>query len=118
MSGRGRGRRLRLNHPLVLEEMTRSPDGAGGFAGAWVALGTLWAAIEARTGREAAQDPVPVSATGYRITVRAAPTGSARRPRPDQRLRSGTRIFRILAVAEADPDARYLTCFAREEIPA
>jgi hypothetical protein len=32
-----------------------------------------------------------------------------------QRLREGRRAFRILAVAERGADARYLTCFAREE---
>jgi head-tail adaptor len=44
--------------------------------------------------------------------------GSDRRPRPDQRFREGARLFRILAVAEADAQGLYLTCFAREEVVA
>ena len=54
----------------------------------------------------------------YRITVRAAPFGAPRRPKPEQRLREGARVFRIAAVAEDDADGRYLTCFAQEEVPA
>ena len=35
---------------------------------------------------------------------------------PEQRLRHGNRLFQIEAVAERDPEGRYLTCFAYEEI--
>ncbi len=52
------------------------------------------------------------------ITLRAAPVGSTARPRPEQRLRLGARIFTILAVAERDATGRYLVCFSREEVPA
>jgi hypothetical protein len=38
------------------------------------------------------------------------------RPRPDQRLREGARIFTILAVGDSDPTGRYLTCFTQEEV--
>jgi head-tail adaptor len=60
---------------------------------------------------------VSLSKVPYRITVRGAEVGSPRRPRPDQRLKDGTRVFTILAVTERDSDGRYLTCFAREEAP-
>jgi head-tail adaptor len=50
-----------------------------------------------------------------RITVRGAPVGAEQRPRPDQRFRDGSRLFRILAVTERDAAGRYLLCFAREE---
>jgi hypothetical protein len=49
------------------------------------------------------------------IVVRAAPPEDGRRPRPDQRFRDGARIYRILAVREFGPEARYLTCIAEEE---
>ncbi|WP_322865508.1 head-tail adaptor protein [Aquicoccus sp. G2-2] len=105
-----------LNRRLVLEAPERLPDGAGGFSEGWTMLGTLWAQVDARTGREKQGEAVPVSNVGYRITLRAAPVGHSMRPQPDQRLRDGTRVFRILAVAEAAPDGRYLTCFAEEEV--
>jgi len=54
----------------------------------------------------------------YRITVRAAPLNSPRRPRPEQRFRDGARLFRILAVGELDARGQYLVCFAQEEVVA
>ncbi|MCZ7675990.1 MAG: head-tail adaptor protein [Roseovarius sp.] len=107
---------VRLNRRLVLERAVRVPDGAGGFAEAWAEVGTLWADIRARTGRERAGEAVGLSATGYRIVVRAAAHGAPSRPVPGQRLRAGARIFAIAAVAEADAEGRYLTCFATEEV--
>ena len=108
----------RLNRKLVLEGAVRSPDGAGGFTEAWVALGEVWGEVTARTGRERAESGVPVSAVSYRIVVRAAPVGAPSRPGPDQRFREGARLFVIQAVAERDPEGRFLTCFADEEVAA
>ncbi len=109
-------KRITLNRQLVLEAPERIADGAGGFDETWVAKGTLWAEVRARTGRETTGGGAQVSNTGYRITVRAAPYGAASRPKPEQRFRDGTRIFRIEAVAEMDPVGRFLTCFAEEEV--
>jgi len=106
-----------LNRRLVLEEMQRLPDGAGGFTTEWSVLGTLWASVVAGTGAEKAGEFVTLSTVPYRITVRGAPPGAPSRPRPDQRLRDGDRLYRVLAVTEADARAAYLTCFAREEVP-
>lgn len=104
-----------LNRRLVLEAQARLDDGSGGYVVAWQALGTLWAEVAARTGRETALADAPVSAMSYRILVRGAPVGAPDRPRPEQRFREGSRIFNIVAVAEEDPAGRYLTCFATEE---
>ncbi|KPP85504.1 MAG: phage head-tail adaptor, putative, SPP1 family [Rhodobacteraceae bacterium HLUCCO07] len=109
---------VHLNRRLVLETPERVADGAGGFAESWVALGELWAEVRARTGREKAGGAVALATVGYRITVRAAPVGHSTRPRPEQRLREGGRIFRILAVTERDAAARYLVCYADEEVAA
>ncbi len=106
----------RLNRKLVLEEPQRVADGAGGYTILWVALGTLWAEVETRSGGERAGESVTLSKVGYRITVRGAPQGAPSRPRPEQRLRDGTRLFRITAVSEADPDGHYLQCQAEEEV--
>ncbi|MCM2561034.1 head-tail adaptor protein [Lutimaribacter sp. EGI FJ00015] len=110
--------RLNLTRALTLETPVEAPDGAGGLTRSWVGLGTLWAEVVARTGREREGDGAQMSLTGYRITVRAAPVGSTTRPRPEQRFREGSRVFRIMAVAERDPRGRYLTCFAQEEVVA
>ncbi|MDW4496816.1 head-tail adaptor protein [Sulfitobacter sp. D35] len=106
----------RLNRRLVLETPETIPDGAGGFDSVWVALGTIWGEVTARTGRELAQAEAAISRMSFRIVVRAAPFGSPDRPQPQQRFREGQRIFLIEAVAEEDADTRYLTCFATEEV--
>ncbi|MFN6951053.1 MAG: head-tail adaptor protein [Albidovulum sp.] len=108
----------RLNRKLLLEEAQRTPDGAGGQHLTWVTVGTLWGHIDAGWGRERAGEFVTLSSVPYRITVRAAPPGAPSRPRPEQRLRDGTRVFRITAVTEAGVEGRYLICFAQEEVPA
>lgn len=105
-----------LNRKLVLEGQSRSADGAGGHRLTWSALGELWAEVTPGAGVERAGEFVTLASVPYKIVVRAAPEGSPRRPRPEQRFREGTRIFRILAVTERDPRGHYLTCFAREEV--
>lgn len=107
---------VRLTRKLVLEEAQTSPDGAGGFDTVWTGLGTLWAEVSPRTGRDRAGEAVSLSHTTYRIVVRAAPEGAPSRPRPGQRFRDGSRLFHIVAVTERDAEARYLTCFAEEEV--
>jgi head-tail adaptor len=108
--------RPRLNRKLVLEAALRLPDGAGGVTQSWEALGTLWAEVSARAGREAEAEGVNVARVGYRITVRAAPQGAVSRPEAGQRLRDGVRIFAILSVTEADAAGRYLSLWAQEEV--
>ncbi|MBQ4823395.1 head-tail adaptor protein [Leisingera sp. HS039] len=103
----------KLTRKLVLEDPQRSSDGAGGYTEDWVALGTLWAEVKSLSGRLSGDS---LSLQKYRITLRASPEGFASRPRPDQRFRDSNRIYRIDAIAESDPDARYLTCFAVEEV--
>ena len=109
---------LQLTRALVLEKPTRVSDGSGGFTQGWVALGTLWADMQAGSGREIAGQVVAVARVPYRIIVRSALVGSTARPLVDQRFRDGARIFRILAVAETDPGGRYLTCLTDEEVVA
>lgn len=110
-----RDRKPDLRRRLVLEAMERVPDGSGGYIENWNELGTLWAEVKAGSGRETESDFLTLSYVPYKITVRAAPPGDTRRPRSDQRFREGDRIFRILAVADAGTDGRFLICHAREE---
>lgn len=108
----------KLNRALVLEAPDRVPDGSGGYAATWRVLGTLWAELRPGSGRETAGRAVTLSRVPYRIIVRGSPQGSSARPQPDQRFRDGDRVFRILAVTEADGQGRYLVCHAEEETVA
>lgn len=105
-----------LSRSLVLESPVRQPDNAGGFVETWTALGSLWADVTLRTGRERDEAGAPVSTVGWKIAIRSAPVGAPSRPRPGQRFREGRRVFVIQAVAERDPFGRYLTCFVEEEV--
>ena len=104
-----------LNRKFNLETAIRTGDDSGGYDTNWMVLGEIWASVRAGTGKEAELAGLSISAVPYKITVRAAPIGSQSRPMAGQRLRDGDRVFRVLAVTEADSAARYLTCFAREE---
>ena len=105
----------KLNRLLALEAPQRVPDGSGGFTEIWVELGKLWAEITPRSGRETAGAAMPLARVPLKIVVRGAPVGSDARPKPEQRFRDGTRVFRIEAVTEHVRDARFLVCFAEEE---
>jgi head-tail adaptor len=105
-----------LNRRLVLEEVTRQPDNAGGYTETWAELGVVWADMRAGTGRERDMSGMPVSRVPYRVVVRAAPVGAPSRPMPGQRMRDGDRIFLVEAVAEIASDRFYLECFASEEV--
>jgi head-tail adaptor len=105
-----------LRRRLVLEAPERLPDGAGGFSETWLSIGEVWAEVTPLSGREVASGGGVLSQSAQRIVLRAAPEGSSMRPRPDQRLREGARIFTILAVTERDQNGRFLTCITREEV--
>ena len=106
-----------LNRAMLLEGVVRAPDGAGGFTEAWGGLGTLWAEVLPGSGSDTLGEERMLSAVPYRITVRGMPKESLSRPKAGQRFREGARLFLIQAVTERDPQGRYLTCFAREEVP-
>jgi head-tail adaptor len=107
---------VRLLRRLVLESAERTPDGSGGYAVDWRPEGTLWADVTARASREDFVGGAVRPRTKYRILVRGAPVGAPSRPRPDQRLREGARVFDILAVAEHDRGGRYLEIVAEEGV--
>lgn len=106
----------RLTRKLVLEERRSVPDGSGGFALSWQALGSVWAEVVTRTSREDFLAGMVWPRVKYRIVVRSAPVGAPSRPRPDQRLREGERVFNILAITEADPTGMYLEITAEEGV--
>ena len=71
---------VQLSRQLVLEEPMRVADGLGGFTQEWQALGTHWAQVTARTGRESGIAGGVTSRMGYKIVVRAAPWGGSKTP--------------------------------------
>jgi head-tail adaptor len=111
-------KRPELKRSLVLEAAEETVTGTGGIVRSWVPLGRHWAEMRAGAGRERAGEEVLNGQVAWRITLRGAPAGAPSRPRAGQRFRDGSRVFAILAVAEADAAGRWLVCHAREEDPA
>ncbi|MGR3572452.1 head-tail adaptor protein [Brevirhabdus sp.] len=110
-------RPVELSRRLVLEAPVRQGDGAGGHTLAWEALGVVWGDMRAvGGGREGARGGLRLSRQRFGVILRAAPPGSASRPRAGQRLRWGARILPIEAVAEWDAAARFLICHVHEEV--
>lgn len=107
-----------LNRKLVLEAPARVADGTGGYTESWNALGDLWAEVAPRRGRVGRSGDLALAEVPTDVTVRGAPVGSLSRPAPGQRFREGDRLWRVLAVAEADPRGRYLRCTTVEEATA
>lgn len=98
---------------FTLEAPLRTPDGGGGAEIAWTQVGTLWGALEARSGREGVSGDRRLSHVTHRITIRRGPT-DAHRPTAAQRLVHRGRVFAIHAVAEADAGGAWLTIWAEE----
>ncbi len=105
-----------LSRQLVLEAPVQAPDGAGGFARSWQALGTVWAEVTSLAGRERDGGEVSLATARYRITMRGAPHGAEQRPVAGQRFVEGARVFVIQSVSERDAKGRYLQCLAVEEV--
>lgn len=108
----------RLTVPLELESPEQVRDGMGGYWIEWRLLGRHYAQLTAGSGGEGLAEVGPRSAVSWRIVTRGFPDGDPRRPRPEQRFRMGNRLFLIEAVAERDAFGRFLTSYAREEMPA
>lgn len=103
---------------VMLERAVTNPDGAGGFVTVWEAVCTHWAEFRLGLGRSRqGAEGVPLGAVDWRLYLRALPAGHPAMPAPDMRFRDGTRIFPVLAVAEADPRGAWMVCFVREEVP-
>lgn len=102
---------------LTLEAPVATPDGAGGFAESWTALGVHWAALSAAYGAETVTGGARTSRLRLRATLRWAPEGDPARPRPEQRFREGERVYEVLAVEE-DAERRHVLCWLEERRPA
>lgn len=111
-----RGEVPRLNRRMVQEERVETPNSSGGYALSWREIGAQWVAVEAGAGRGSGSEALATGLVPLRLILRASPDGAEQRPKAGQRFREGGRVFAVLAVADADPDQRYLTCFAQEEV--
>lgn len=103
-----------LSRLLTLEAREDAPDGGGGVAAQWVALGAHWAEVRPSAAVERVLGGVEASQVTHKITLRWAPFGAPSRPVASQRFREGARLFDILGVTEADTRNAWLFAWVRE----
>lgn len=103
-----------FNAALVLEAPRRITDSGGGIEIVWGPIGRIWAELRSVSAREIEAGGRQTSRVTHRVTLRAAPVASPRRPSTDCRFRMGKRIFAIRGVAEAEGRNQYLTCWVEE----
>lgn len=83
----------RLNKRVILQTLSQSSDGGGGFTDSWADTATLWAGIEELTGSEGFEAQQTAATLSHRVTIRYRASVT-----PQQRIKYGTRILKINAV--------------------
>ncbi|WP_413717141.1 head-tail adaptor protein [Silicimonas sp. MF1-12-2] len=101
---------------LVLEARVAVPDGSGGYWGEWEVLGTHWAEVILRSGRQEVGEGSARSRVSYSVRIRGVPPDGPSRPKPGQRFRDGNRVLHIRSVAEARSGNAFLECLTDEEV--
>lgn len=104
-----------LRTPFVLEAPEDADDGAGGVRRTWSALGTIWGQLKPGGVRETISGEAGVGRTTHRVLFRGVSPAAPSRPTARHRLRLGARVFRVIAVHEADPAGKYLEARVIEE---
>ena len=97
-----------LNRRLVLEAPVESADGAGGVTRSYAEVATLWASLTPIADRAEVAAAELGAIVTHRIIIRAGREVTTR-----HRFRTGTRIFRIVAVRELD-SGQFLAIHAEE----
>jgi len=95
----------KLRHRLTIERETLTDDGGGGAAAVWEEAGTVWAAIEAVSGKETVEAGRIAGRATYAITIRYRSDLE-----PAMRFRLGNELFEIKSLLDPDGRSRFLTC--------
>ncbi len=99
-----------LRTELVLEEASRTPDGAGGFTESWTQIATVFARLQPIVVRERFGADQTIEEVTHRVTMRHRPDVAS-----GMRFVMGDRILSVLTVHDPDETGRYLVCRAREQ---
>ena len=98
-----------LRQRLVLESPVRIPDGGGGAIESWLTVAEIWASLTPATGAESVPAEAIAGHVSHVVVMRHRSDVV-----PAMRLRSGTRLFEITAILDADGRRRHLKCLCRE----
>jgi SPP1 family predicted phage head-tail adaptor len=101
----------RLRRPLALEAPTETADGSGGVTRSFATVATVFAQIDALSLEEQVRTERLGPRVSHRIVIRRRAGLTA-----THRLRTASRVFRILAIADADAAGRFLSLACAEEL--
>ncbi|MGI9425184.1 MAG: phage head closure protein [Hyphomicrobiaceae bacterium] len=95
-----------LRHRLSIEKPVRDDQPGGGSAAiTWQTIATVWARVDAQSGREIAATDTVAARLNVDITIRHRDDVDA-----TMRLVDGKRIYEILAVRDFDGKRHWLSC--------
>ncbi len=98
-----------LTRRVVLEEIVRTPDGAGGATEAWATIATVFASVKALGGGEGFVFDRQTGRATHEIVIRHRTD-----VKPTMRFRLDMRTFEILSALDEDGRRRHLKCLAEE----
>ncbi len=102
----------KMRRRLTLEGAVATPDELGGTTQIFEALAAFWAQVEWLSGTEQWRQGRPEQIATHRVTLRWRGDVDA-----GKRLRDGSRVFDIRAVADPDGSRRRLVCLVVEVKP-
>ncbi|PWJ19149.1 head-tail adaptor protein [Jannaschia seohaensis] len=105
-----------LTRRLTHEAPTRVEDGAGGWTRSWEMRGAHWCEVRMRSGQLRPTEFGRTPRLAVRIVTHAVPQDQPTRPWPGHRLSDLGRGYIVDAVHENDPNDRYMTILASEEV--
>lgn len=87
----------KLNKRVGLQQLTQTPDGAGGFTEEWATIATLWAEVAPVSAFERLQADQLRAGVSHRVTIRHRAGVTAK-----HRLQLGARTFQVQGVRNPD----------------
>lgn len=99
----------RLNKRVTLQTLSTTGDGGGGSVETWADTATVWASVEPLRGSERFEAQQTASRLSHKVTIRH------RAVTPQQRVKFGTRYFKIEAVINPKERGELLELLCEEE---
>lgn len=99
-----------LRHQVTIETLSRKLDAGGGSPDGWAAVATAWARIEPKSATERDHGQLLELSISHQVTIRYLGSVS-----PRERLRFGSRVFRIHGV-RTPAEIRHILILDCEEV--
>jgi SPP1 family predicted phage head-tail adaptor len=100
----------RLRHRVMLEQVTRTADGQGGWTEAWGTLATVWAGVEPLRGVERYEAQKINAKISHKVVIRALTGVTAA-----QRVKFGDRYLTVEGVININEKNQTMEMYCSEE---